>query len=187
MDQSFWTCHKFHGLIFCNSVVGAKNRRSRQGSTRQWGFSTLNKIRGPQGDLGKPQKSKQQKCLPSQLAGVKLLTTTAAWTIIATNKTSNYSTQMTVNNTGMFPRTYSWPATAVWAFHKFDISQGPTNCRRTDLQSSFKSMELVEEMEHDLHEAVGALSLATNRSTTAGVFCRPTHSRPALMWNFMPR
>ncbi|SCO81602.1 uncharacterized protein FRV6_05815 [Fusarium oxysporum] len=107
-------------------------------------------------------------------------------TIIATSKASNYSTQMTVNNTGMFARTYSWPTTAVWAFHTFDISQGPTNCRKTDLQSSFKSMELVEEMEHDLPEAVGALSLAPNHSTIAGLLCRPTHRRPALMRNFMP-
>ncbi|EXL41048.1 hypothetical protein FOCG_16432 [Fusarium oxysporum f. sp. radicis-lycopersici 26381] len=108
------------------------------------------------------------------------------WTIIVTRKASNYSTQMTVNNTGMFPRTYLWPTAAVWAFHIFDISQGPTNCRRTDLQSSFKSMELVEEMEHDLPEAVGALSLAPNQSTIAGVLCRPTHRRPARMRNSMP-
>jgi hypothetical protein len=51
IDQSFSTCHKLHGLISSQRVVGAKNRRSRQGSFRQWGlrgFSARNKIRGSQ-------------------------------------------------------------------------------------------------------------------------------------------
>ncbi|KAJ4071333.1 hypothetical protein NW763_000350 [Fusarium oxysporum] len=63
---------------------------------------------------------------------------------------------------------------------------GPYQLQKDGSSVIIQIDELVEEMEHDLPEAAGALSLAPSQSTIAGVLCRPTHRRPALMRNSMP-